>query len=619
MPILPAMRALRDISLRTLGASIVLIALAVVALIQLLPNDGASVTSTRAEASEVPVDAAETTGFTPTTTEPEPFVYRVGLLSGISTDNFWAFYGADPSVWNAYVLGPTKPALLTVDPADGALAPELASHIPTLRQDGSGWYVSVSLEESMKWSDGTPITGNDVVFTFETVRRLELEGSWAAAFPAAIEGMSASGPHTLRIDFQQRPTLEVWPHSVGLAPVMAEHIWGETVASSGGAEDLYQEPGTGDVGGGPLALIDWSRTNMVSVANPGYPIPIGPDQVEYRVYPNEKAAVTALERGEVDTVLTPKGLNPEDVGSVTSDQWVAMEVSPANGLRYLGFNLDREPMAVPDFRRAVALLLDRESLASSTDGAAVAYSFITPVNTRWYDDEAAGAIIAPYQRPVAERLEDALRGLRRAGYTWETEPALDGSGGISAGTGLHIEGREPAPLTILTPGDAYDPARPLYAEAVAETLGLLGFEARPVETDFDTVVELAFTSNEEGERSYDMYLLGWTMGTPSLPIHYRPLFAEDGVMNNTGYQSGSFAQHLATYEGAYTFEEALRAVWLMETTLSRDLPYLVLYSNQITELYRSDRVVYQAGATLGGVQGRLGGIGDVAAVASEGG
>jgi hypothetical protein len=49
----------------------------------------------------------------------------------------------------------------------------------------------------------------------------------------------------------------------------------------------------------------------------------------------------------------------------------------------------------------------------------------------------------------------------------------------------------------------------------------------------------------------------------------------------------------------------------METTLAEDLPYLLLYTSQITEVYRTDRVAYGLEAGLGGLQGRLGAIGDV--------
>jgi hypothetical protein len=119
-------------------------------------------------------------------------------------------------------------------------------------------------------------------------------------------------------------------------------------------------------------------------------------------------------------------------------------------------------------------------------------------------------------------------------------------------------------------------------------------------------------TGEAGLFRYDMYLLGWTLGNPGLPGHYRPLFAADSAMNNTGYDSAQFAAQLAIYESAYTFDEARQALWAMELTLARDLPYLLLFRTQITEAYRSDRVRFAVPYSLGGIQGRLGGYGDVA-------
>ncbi|HZD23851.1 MAG TPA: hypothetical protein VE569_10685, partial [Acidimicrobiia bacterium] len=100
-------------------------------------------------------------------------------------------------------------------------------------------------------------------------------------------------------------------------------------------------------------------------------------------------------------------------------------------------------------------------------------------------------------------------------------------------------------------------------------------------------------------------------GNPAHPEFYRPLFASNGAMNNTGYASPEFDRVLENYENAYSFEDASDALWMMERTLATDLPYLVLYSSQVTEIYRSDRVAFDVESGPGGLQGRLGGIGDV--------
>jgi ABC-type transport system substrate-binding protein len=151
------------------------------------------------------------------------------VLSGVTTNNFWAFYGEQPSVWNSYVLGPTKPALLTVSSSAGMLAPELAKTIAEPVFDATGWRVRVDLRNDFRWSDGRPITAHDVVFTFDAVRELELGGSWADAFPDAIESMHAESDHHIRIEFTARPDLSVWPYGIGVAPIMAEHIWADLV------------------------------------------------------------------------------------------------------------------------------------------------------------------------------------------------------------------------------------------------------------------------------------------------------------------------------------------------------------------------------------------------------
>jgi peptide/nickel transport system substrate-binding protein len=351
---------------------------------------------------------------------------------------------------------------------------------------------------------------------------------------------------------------------------------------------------------------------IVSIANPGYPSASTPDRVEYQVFADEFAAVSALTGGEIDTILSPKGLTSAQAEELSSDPSVVVKTSPANGIRYLGFNLDREPMSDIAFRNAIALLIDRDSLAEEIGpNGASTYAFVNAANSRWFDEESAGSIAARFQGALPDRLAAALDGLRDAGYSWTTEPTIGPGGDVVPGVGLKIQGLVAAPLTILTTGDALDPWRPQYASEIAGALGWVGFDVRPVETDFDTVVDLAFTPGEQDTLQYDMYLLGWTLGNPSLPGYYRALFSSDGGQNNTGYASSAFASQLAAYEGSFNVAEAREALWDMEETLATDLPYLLLYSSALTEAYRADQVVFDGALGLGGLQAQLGGIGDV--------
>jgi peptide/nickel transport system substrate-binding protein len=591
-------------TLRMIGASVILAGVVVAGITQMTASGNTG-------PAEIALDVTTTStsdDALPTTTEAaDPFHYRIGLLSGVTTHNFWAFYGEQPSVWNAYVLGPTKPALFTVSSTAGSLAPELAKAMAEPVFDETGWRVRVDLRSDFAWSDGTPITAHDVVFTFETVRELELGGSWADAFPTAIESMHAESEDHLRIEFNTRPELTVWPYGIGVAPIMPEHIWGDLVGHD--VATLYEDSADRDVFGGPLALEAVSAAEIRAVVNPGYPIGGVPDTVTYTILSDEQAAMIALAGDEIDIVVSPGGLATID--DLESSEAVDTVSSPANDIRYLGFNLQREPMAQPAFRQALGLLLDKKEIAARVGAGTPAWSMIPRANEVWYDAEAAAAIEESFAGSATERLRAALDGLRGAGYSWSKEPAIDDGGELVPGTGLTIDGATPQTLTILTPGDAYDPVRLRYVDELTAVVAAIGFDVRAVPTDFDTVVDLVFTPDEEGGHRYDMYVLGWTLGDPALPRHYEALFGEGGPLNNTGYVSDRFAAALASYEGAFSQTAARDALWEMESILAADLPYLPLYTSEIVEAYRSDRVELVNGGQLGGWQARLGGIRDV--------
>jgi len=600
---------MRSKTTRAIGATVVLIGIIIAAVVQTQPEE------------ETPAEIAVPVGTTPlrdsATSSVEAqvsFEYRVGLLSGVTTANYWEYVGEQPTAWNAYVLGPTKPALFAIDPVSNALIPEVAGSAPLLPTwDREGWRARVDIGDDLSWSDGQPVTAADVAYTFETVRRLGLGGGWADSYPEEIENVVAESPTELRIEFASRPGLGLWPHGIGLAPIMPAHVWAAQTEDIDTAADLYGLDSDGDVSGGPLQIVTITDTRIETVANPGYPEDGIPDVV-YSIFGDEATAIEALKTGAIDTVLDPNGLSDEGANALAGTPGVAIERSPANSVRYLGFNLTRDPMSKAQFRQSLALLLDRGwATETLVPDAAAAYTMLSSANVSWFDEEKAASISDLYAQTLEARVPTAISGLEGVGYAWETPPAVvDGS--LIPGAGLTIDGLPPAPLTILTPGDEYDPARPDYTSRIESTLEALGFDVRPVVTDFDTVVDLAFTVDDSGARQYDMYVLGWTLGNPALPDYHRWLFAGDGVANSTGYASPEFEASLARFERAAAPDEAKDALWGMEQALAHDLPYLVLYHPSLIEGYRADRVRFEEHEVLGGIQGRLGGLNDLTPV-----
>ncbi len=592
---------------RTFGATAILATIVVAGLVQ-FANADTNLTAVElvGEAPPAGQETATTRIGSLSTANLEPFVYRIGILQGPSTQNFWEYSAKSNSVWDAYVLAPTKAGLFKLDGRTLELQPELADSIADPTWNATGWRVVVSLKRDMRWNDGNQITARDFSFTFESVRRLNLGGSWATAFPQTVESVKALDDTTLSIEFSERPGLETWPYAVGTAPVMAAHYWESRVEAVDSASDLYELDGSGDVASGPLHIVEVLDDRVVSRPNPGY-TPIMTEILEYHVYEDELALTEALVAGEVHTALTPKGVTDANAARLSAEGVATVETDTF-GLRYIGFNLNREPMDSLAFREAVAYLIDRAAMAGEfAPSATVAETVMPATNSFWFDEDMASEISALRDGTIKQRLGRAIKGLRGAGYTWDEEPSF-GDDEIVAGTGLKINGVKPAPLTILTPGDVYDPARSQYAEAIAQRIELLGFSVIPVPTDFSTVVDLAFTADEGGHRQYDMVLLGWSLGNPSYPSFYAELFGTDGNANNTGYSKPKMDRLIEDLHKATTVGEARQLIWKIEAMVNRDLPYLSLYSAQITEAYRADLVELDINGILGGIHSSLGGF-----------
>lgn len=597
---------MRDITFRTLGATAVLFGIAFAAVAQIGSGEPSAIAIEAPEPTAVESVAADTKAPT-TTTVPAPFDYRIGLLADTTTANFWAYYGSDPTAWNAYVLGPTKSALFAFSPGEDVVG-ELADvdSPPKPRLGDGGWFVRVPLH-NVKWSDGAPLTAHDFVFTFETVRSLGLGGGWSSAFPADVTEVLAIDDSEIEIRFSTLPPLRVWPYSVGLAPVMPSHVWSGPVAAAGSAEGLYAQAADSDVSSGPVVITGRSEKYIQAEGNPHFEGD-RPDTVEFVVFDSESAAVEALEGGTIDTILSPKGLTAESIASLTSVEGVTATESPAYSVRYLGFNLTREPMNEPAFRKALNLLLDKQQIVTAAaPSASPAFSVLPSANGLWHDAEAVSAIEAAVSGSVEQRLTAAVEALSAAGYAWHQAPAIV-DGQIVAGTGLTINGIEPVPLTILTAGDEYDPARPAMASAVEQAVELIGFDARPVVTDFNTVVDLAFSRGDDGARQYDMYISGWTLGSPVYPSFYSAFFSREGAFNSTGYVSDRVDALVSDYLSATSKDRAEGLLWEIESALAEDLPYLTLYHPTIWEAHRSDRVAFATPGSLGGIQAASGGL-----------
>ncbi|MGI8417854.1 MAG: ABC transporter substrate-binding protein, partial [Nakamurella sp.] len=137
-----------------------------------------------------------------------------------------------------------------------------------------------AIRQSVKWSDGQPLTAKDVAFTFNLMKKvpgIDLYSLWTGA---GLKSVVAAG-NNVTMTFANPATAYFFnfANQVGIVP---EHIW--STAAVDAHPDTYQD--TNPVGTGPFMVNPCSANNIQYTANPQYWQPGKPyiQKVQYPAY-----------------------------------------------------------------------------------------------------------------------------------------------------------------------------------------------------------------------------------------------------------------------------------------------------------------------------------------------
>lgn len=569
--------------------------------------------------------------------------YTLGIFQDVTTDNAWNMLDtAGNTVWNSYFLSPTTASAYQIALPGLEVVPDLAAgELPPVTQEGDVWVGEFTLRDDATWSDGEPITAHDVAFTWNTAVEFELIGNWEDFTDTDIvTSVEAVDDYTVRVTFNAEPGLAVWGlgNSVPMMPIMPEHYWGPIVEEARGTENprdtLLAASGAEAPAAGPTVFADRQEGSFAaSSANPNYfakgeemtsgdvTYTVGPfaQNFQFPLYGGQDQAVLALANGEVDLLLNPLGMQQGFREQVESNPDLTAVVNPTNGYRFLAFNHARAPMSDPAFRDAFSILINKEFVTEQLlQGVAFPLYVILPEgNTAWYNEEVAAQIAEEQGAGLDDdaRRAEAKRILVEAGYSWETEPGwVDSDGNLSdePGEGLSFQpgeglidpdGNPIESLELIHPTAGYDPLRATFGSYIAGVAQEMGIPVVSVPTDFNKIVADVFTVDENNEYTspFDMFILGYSLGNPTLPTFHQSFFGTDASDNNTQYSNEEFDAAAAAFASASTVEEAYDALWEMERIIARDKPHVPLFDTGILEFY-NNRVQFPFTETLSGLQ-----------------
>lgn len=297
------------------------------------------------------------------TVSPEPKVTLGATLEPANLDLTASSQAAIPEVLLYNVLE----GLVRID-NEGEIQPLLASSYD-VSEDGKVY--TFELREA-NFHDGSPMTANDVVFTFNRHRAPESTHPFKAQFEP-IENVEAVDDRTVRVTLKEFSANWLFNMALGAGVILAEATIGQ----------IAENP----VGTGPFKFDSWTRgDNIRLVRNQDYWGDRPPlEEVVFKYIPDPSAMNNALLAGDIDIISRVTA--PELLDAFKDDARFEVVEGLTNGEVVMAMNNTKGPLSDVRVRRAITHAIDREGLVNAAYGGyGTLIGSHVPPSDPWYVD-----------------------------------------------------------------------------------------------------------------------------------------------------------------------------------------------------------------------------------------
>lgn len=398
----------------------------------------------------------------------------------------------------------------------------------------------VTLKSGVTFSDGTPVSANDVKTTYEFFQRKDVTpiSPRATAF-SSVQTVSAPDAKTVIFALKDPDATFASNLVVGILP--------EKTAKES-AILTAEKP---SVGCGPFILKSSDVTGIVLERNAKYTGGKAAkiSRLEIKVVKDEATRFAKLRKGEIDLVQNLLGRDKVTQLSKSAPDLRVMR-RPGLNTAYIGFNMKDPVLAKAEVRRAIALAINRELIIKHVlAGLAIPATTMIPPSDSFYDKSL---------KPAAYDPKEAMKLLDTAGLK---DP--DGAG--------------PQPRLTLTYKTTTNDTRIQVAKAIAAMLKDVGIQVNVQSLEwgkFKDDVEKGqvqlWSLNWIGFKDPDIYRFAF--GTESFPPNG----------GNRGWYSNPELDKLLK-EGHVTTDEAARKQIYakVQQLVQNEMPYIFLWHEEV--------------------------------------
>lgn len=287
-------------------------------------------------------------------------------------------------------------------------------------------WVEFTLRPEARFSDGKPVTVEDVIFTIETLRDQGRPNH--KFYYGKVASMEKTGDRSVRLTFSEDGDREM-PLIMGLMPILPRHVYE--------GQDFTRTGLTPMIGSGPYTIGDVDPGSSITfVRNPDYwgkdvPAARGHnnfDRIRYDYFRDANASFEAFKSGEYTLRIEDdptRWSTGYDVPAVKDGRIIRETIrkKTPSGMRALVFNTRRDVFSDIRIRKALGLMFDFEWINKN-----LFYGLYTRTRSFYDNSElsSAGRPASPAEKALLAPFPDAVTPeIMAMGYV---APHTDGSG-----------------------------------------------------------------------------------------------------------------------------------------------------------------------------------------------
>ena len=376
--------------------------------------------------------------------------------------------------------------LVTLD-NHGNEVPDLAALVPTLENGGiskDGKTITYHLRHGVKWHDGAPFSSADVKFTWQAIMNPN-------------NNVISRGPYSLisRVDTPDAYTVVF--HFKQLYPPAVDTIFGESDTPYriipkhllAQYPNINQIPfNASPIGTGPFKFVRWMRGDeIVLAANANYFLGKPKlHQIVVKIVTDDNTVLAELRSHELDMAFE---LNATSYHALQNVPGLTLTVVPSPEWEGMNFNTQRPPLNDPTVRRAIALAVDKQTLA---------------VKNEYGTAQLATADLSPFYWAYDRTLKPTGYDLASATRMLDADGWRVGSGGIRVKNGQQLS-------LQFTYGQGSVLGRNV-AEEVQQDLVKLGVEVSLKSYSYTVLFESAQDGGIYNSGKFDIAFYAWVPG-----------------------------------------------------------------------------------------------------------